>query len=143
MRPQLHIRLADDVFQLSARQLTVGSVAILQSVKGTGKTSNSVSLSLDSYILSMASQAIVYVSETWQAVEEMCECIPSVLSGGGASDVGSQGVYSSLVSILGFGQEIVDFGVLLGRPRPQAKSLWFVNILQRALVTDSSSRLSR
>lgn len=53
--------------------------------------------------------------------------MPSVFSGNGESDVGSQGVYSSLVSILGFRQEIVDFGVLLGRPRPTEKSLWVVS----------------
>lgn len=59
----------------------------------------------------------------------MCECIPSVVSADGddKSDVGNQGVYSSLVSILGFGQDMVDFGVLLGRPRPAEKSLWVVS----------------
>lgn len=75
------------------------------------------------YILSMASQAMVYVSETWHAVEEMCECIPRAVSEDDESDVGNHGVYSSLVSMLGFGQEMVDFAVLLGRPRPAAKSL--------------------
>lgn len=52
----------------------------------------------------------------------MCECIPSVVSED-ESDVGNHGVYSSLVSMLGFGQEMVDFAVLLGRPRPAEKSL--------------------
>lgn len=53
----------------------------------------------------------------------MCECIPSVVSEDDESDVGNHGVYSSLVSMLGFGQEMVDFAVLLGRPRPAEKSL--------------------
>lgn len=52
-----------------------------------------------------------------------------MFSEGDGSDVGSQGVYSSVVSILGFGQEMLDFGVLLGRPRPTEKSLHSVSDL--------------
>lgn len=65
--------------------------------------------------------------------------MPSVFSGDCESDVGSQGVYSSLVSMLGFRQEIVDFGVLLGRPRPTEKSLCVVSNFS----TDSTSCCNR
>lgn len=41
--------------------------------------------------------------------------------------VGNHGMYSSLESMLGFGQEMLDLGVLLGRPRPQEKSLRIVS----------------
>lgn len=75
------------------------------------------------HIISIDSQAMVNVSDTWQAVDEMCEWTPRDFSEPRVSDVGSHGVYSSLLSMLGLGQEMVDFGVLLGRPSPVEKSL--------------------
>lgn len=69
----------------------------------------------------------------------MCECIPSVVSEDDESDVGNHGVYSSLVSMLGFGQEMVDFAVLLGRPRPAEKSLQAVSSLPQTLLSNAGN----
>lgn len=89
------------------------------------------------YIMSIDSQAMVNVSDTWQAVDEMCEWTPRDFSEPSLFDVGSHGVYSSLLSMLGFGQEMVDFGVLLGRPSPVEKSL---GICQLAALSQSHVR---